>query len=487
MSVPEKANFRRKDMMHKGRKARNVIAPIAAALMLAVSGLAQPDSEKILYTFPGGRGGGSAGVNFISDAAGNLYGTTFGGGNNSKGCESATGIPGCGTVFELISHTDGTWTKTLLHVFTGGSDGAIPAGGVVMDSAGNLYGTTWFGGDKKSKNCRGSGLPAGCGVVYELTPTPHGPWQQTVLYTFTGGNDGGWPFAGVILDSSGNLYGAGSYFGAFYNGVIFQLSPNGQGPWTENVLYAFTGASDGGVPYGAVTFDSAGNLYGVTAGGGDLFVSCFYTPGCGVVFKLSLSGGQWTETVMHVFTGGADGAYPLLALTVNQHGAVFGSTAYGGNTSAPNCLGGYGINTPAGCGVVFKLDPQAHGQNGETVLYTFNGGSDGAFAGSPVMFDSAGNLYGVTGNGGDYSGPCMVGSQISGCGVVFKLTPASKGPWTESVLYTFTGGSDGAGPETNLIFDSAGDIFGTTESGGNTSVCSGNFSGPGCGVIFELQ
>jgi uncharacterized repeat protein (TIGR03803 family) len=470
-------------MTHHGRTKRNVVVAAVAALMLAVSGLAQ-DSETVLHTFTGGDGV-DGGNHLVADSAGNFYGTTFGGGSNSTECEVYTGFPGCGVVFELSPTKHGPWKEKVLHVFTGGKDGGVPTGGVILDSAGNLYGTTLFGGNQRPQNCQAVSIfAAGCGVVFKLTPTAHGPWAETVLYAFTGGADGSEPWGNPFLDSNGNLYGMTNIGGAdsscgpppYGCGVVFKLTPAAEGPWTESVLYTFSGGADGAFPYGdGVTFDSQGNLYGVTYYGGDTSVSCFGTPGCGVVFQLApSSSGPWTETVLHAFTDGTDGAIPLSAVILDSAGNVYGTTIDGGDTTGSNCLGGSGI--PPGCGVVFEL---TQGTWEETVLYTFTGGSDGASPLTPVIFDSSGNLYGVTTNGGDFRGPtCHNG----GCGVVFKLTPAGQGPWTESVLHAFTGAADGRTPQSNLLFDSAGNIYGMTDYGGDTS-CNSPF---GCGVVFEL-
>ena len=479
---------KRRDITHHGRTTRNAVMAIAAMLLLSVSLLAL-DSETVLYTFPGGSHGAVGGTQFVSDPAGNLYGTTFSGGNDSTSCETATGVPGCGVVFKLTPRAHGAWEETVLHTFTGGSDGAMPSGGVILDSAGNLYGTTWYGGDKRPAHCHATGFVPGCGLVYKLSPTEHGPWNETVLHAFTGGSDGSLPFAGVILDSKGNVYGTATFWGDVGYGVVFKLTPTNKGPWTESVLYSFTGGTDGSAPYGGLTFDSRGNLYGVTLYAGDLSVKCYGATGCGVVFKLTPSGsGPWTETVLHAFTGGTDGGYILMGVIPDSRGNVYGTALYGGNATANNCLGGDGIGAPPGCGVVFKLAPGAHEAWKETVLYTFTGGSDGAFASSPLVFDSSGNLYGMTANGGDLAATCPFGNEKNnGCGVVFKLKPAAKGPWSESVLYAFTGGADGGSPESNLLFDSASNIFGITEAGGKRSECTGNFSGAGCGVVFKID
>jgi uncharacterized repeat protein (TIGR03803 family) len=469
-------------MTRKGRIAGNLIVAWIATLILAVSALAQ-DSETVLHTFSGGHDGAVGGSHLVADSAGNLYGTAFAGGNQSTRCEPYTGLPGCGVVFELTRTGHGTWKETVLHTFTAGKDGGIPTGGVILDSAGNLYGTTLFGGDHKPVNCQASGsYPPGCGVVFKLTPTEHGPWKETVLYTFTGGADGNEPWGNLTFDSSGNLYGSTSIggnlsCGSYGCGVIFKLTPGDGGPRTESVLYTFNGGTDGGFPYSAgLTFDSSGNLYGVTKFGGDLSVNCQGGPGCGVVYQLAPTpSGHWTETVLHSFTGGKDGGSPLFGVTLDASRNVYGTTIWGGDTNSPNCLGGGGL--PPGCGVVYEL---TQGTWEETVLYTFSGGSDGAFGFAPVQFDSSGNLYGEAAGGGNFVGSSC---QSGGCGVVFELTPANQAPWTESVLYTFTGGTDGSGPESNLLFDASGNLYGVTENGGNDLGCGGY----GCGVVFELQ
>ncbi len=477
-------------MTRRSRTAGTIIVAVAVTLMLAVCTLAQ-DPEKVLHTFSGGRDGAVGGSHLVADSAGNLYGTALAGGNKSTKCEASTGFLGCGVVFELTRTAHGTWKKTVLHAFTAGKDGGVPTGGVILDSAGNLYGTTLFGGDHKPYDCQASpGFPPGCGVVFKLTPTPHGPWTETVLYTFTGGADGNEPWGNPTFDSSGNLFGTTSIggntgCGSYGCGVVFKLTPGNGGPWTESVLYAFNAGRDGGYPYSdGVTFDSQGNLYGVAKFGGDLSVNCQGVPGCGVVYQLAPApSGPWSETVLHAFTGGRDGASPLFGVTLDSGGNVYGATLWGGDVSGPNCLGGEGYDAPPGCGVVYEL---AQGTWKERVLYSFTGGSDGANDFSPVIFDSIGNLYGNTGYGGDLAAQnpaCYDGNQPVGCGVVFKLTPTGHGPWTESVLYTFTGGNDGAGPESNLLFDSAGNLYGVAENGGNNSECGGY----GCGVVFELQ
>jgi len=341
----------------------------------------------------------------------------------------------------------------------------------------------------RTPHCHGFGAadhPPGCGVVYKLTPTASGPWQQTVLYTFTGGSDGALPWAGVILDSAGNVYGTTQAGGHAFTcnaggggcGVVYKLTPTDQGPWTESILHAFTGNADGNQPLGGLTFDGSGNLYGVTYEGGDTSVSCFGSsfPGCGTVFELTpTTSGPWTEKTLYAFKGGTDGATPLFNVILDSSGNVYGTAIYGGDLTAGNCPGGYGYDGPAGCGVVFELK---QGTWEESVLYAFTGGGDGSLGLSQLVFDSAGNLYSTTADGGNLATPKCQYTNFPGCGVVFKLTHADAAPWTETVLTTFDV-ADGAGPESNLLLDSAGNVYGMTNYGGDAA-CT-------CGVVFKLE
>jgi uncharacterized repeat protein (TIGR03803 family) len=294
-------------------------------------------------------------------------------------------------------------------------------------SEGDLYGTTNGGG------------VAGKGVVFKLDTTG----TETVLHSFTDGADGGAPWAGVIRDSAGDLYGTTTGGGPSDYGVVFKLNTTG----TETVLHSFTGGADGGSPLAGLIRDSAGNLYGTAQAGGASVL--------GVVFKLDTTG---TETVLHSFTGGADGATPFARLIRDSAGNLYGTTQYGGGgSSGNNCY--YG-----GCGAVFKLDTTGT----ETVLYGFTGGADGENPYPGLIRDSAGNLYGTTLSGG-----------ASGLGVVFKLDTTG----VEMVLYSFEGRADGESPFAGLIQDSAGNLYGTTYGGGAfSSTCRG-----GCGVVFKLE
>jgi len=263
--------------------------------------------ETVLHSFKGGMDGVNPNATLIRDSAGNLYGTTWkGGASNHEN----------GTVFEI----EKTGLRSL-YLFTGGADGANPNGGVLQDSAGNLYGTARYAG------------ASGFGVVFKLDPAG----RQTVLYAFTGGPDGGYPAAGLVRDAAGNFYGTTESGDVGY-GVVFKLDTTG----AETALYRFTGGADGGNPEAGLALDPAGNLYGATAGGGSNTAALGY----GVVFKLDATG---TETVLHTFSGGADGAQPFAGLFRDSAGNLYGTTAIGGVAVNGTC--------PAGCGTVFKIAP----------------------------------------------------------------------------------------------------------------------------------
>ncbi len=270
--------------------------------------------------------------------------------------------------------------------FRAGTDGDAPESELVFDQSGNLYGTALFGGG--SANCVGS---SGCGVVFELSPKSGGGWTGRVLYSFSGA-DGASPWAGLIFDATGNLFGTTEDGGSSGGGVVFELSPSG-GNWNQTILYNFTGGSDGGSPTAKLTFDAAGNLYSTTEVGGDSSQCSF---GCGTVFKLTLgSRGSWTESVLHTFAGGSsDGANPTAGVVFNTAGNLYGVTFSGG-----------------AAGMLFKLSPKS-GPWTETILYAFTGGSDGKLPSGDLMWDAAGNLYGTTTYGGTLNR-----------GVVFRFTP----------------------------------------------------------------
>lgn len=376
-------------------------------LLLAVPAWAS--SEKVLYSFKGGSDGfWPNSVTF--DSTGNLFGTTQLGGPGQSG-----------VVFELSPKTGGGWTFKLLHAFTGGADGGRPYSAVTIDAAGNLYGTTFFGGDFNK------------GTVYRLSPNGDGTWTETVLHSFSGGNDGAGPYDTPIFDASGNMYGTTFNGGATYNtGCVFQLTPNGDGTWSEKILYTFTGEQN---PVAGLVMDSTGNFYGTTVYGGPTFR--------GNVYQLSQVSGVWTEKILHTFTGSSDGQVPYAGLIRDSAGNLFGA-AYGGGSTA--------------WGTIYRLSPSSTGGWTYKVLYTFLGSPDGGSPYTALTSDSKGNLYGPTNLGG-------IPNCVNGCGTVFKLTRGGA-TFTESLLYSFTGGADGANPYSSLIFDAAGNLYGTVYHGG---------------------
>jgi len=397
-------------------------------------------------------------------------------------------------VIALSSPASPASKETILYKFTGGYDGGIPYSGLVFDAAGNLYGTTTYGGTNVFY-----------GAVFELTLV-NGKWREHVLYSFKGGKDGSYPRAGVVFDSAGNLYRTTAYGGTYGYGTVFKLT-HANGRWKESILYAFKGSSkgDGEYPWGVV-LDKASNLYGTTQLGGPPSQTC--PNGCGTAYKLTHSKQGWKETRLYAFTGqNGDGAGASSGLTFDRAGHLFGATDQGGST---------------GYGTVYELAHSKSGWN-ESVLYQFSGTTDGAGPDSGLILDSSGNLYGTTNYGGtsgwgtvfelehsstvwtekvlysfvtgegfpggdlifDHSGN-LYGSEsaVGCCGAVFELTP-KEGQWEETVLYTFTGSTnkDGMFPNGALIFDAVGNLYGTTSAGGY-GPCEGD---TGCGVIFELS
>ncbi|MGA3213875.1 MAG: choice-of-anchor tandem repeat GloVer-containing protein, partial [Terriglobales bacterium] len=470
----------------RARIAPSILVTLVIVLQLAPAAWAQY-TESALHTFTGGSDGSVPYAGVISDSKGNLYGATYYGGNTSA-CKASGYPPGCGVVFELSPPESGgsSWTETVLYSFcpAGGSpctdtDGLNPYSSLVFDSGGNLYGTTVSGGVNSS------------GTVFKLSPPGSGvgPWTETVLYNFCSVNnpvdcfDGSYPYGNLIFDSKGNLYGTAAAGGGPYEdecsnscGLVFELSPpsGGSGPWTETVLASFGGIDSGGTPYAGLVFDSKGNLYGTLFsgnGGGD------YDDG--VVFELSPTdsgSGPWTETVPYSFSG-TGGSNPFAGLTFDSKGNLYGTTEGGG------AIGG---------GVVFQLTPPSDGSGPwtETLPYSFKGGSDGGTPDGTLIVSAQGNLYGTTLTGGTNRYGCS-GAGIDGCGVAFELRPPSSGSgaWTETVLYTFTGESDGALPHAGLTIDSRGNLYGSASAGGDTTTANcpgGILVQPGCGVLFEL-
>jgi uncharacterized repeat protein (TIGR03803 family) len=388
---------------------------LAVAVVLTPSTRAQ--SLKVLYSFGVGDGVHPS-APLVQDTLGNLYGTASGGGGH-----------GMGTVFRVSP----TGSVVVLHSFGGyPNDGSAPIGGLILDGSGNFYGTTESGG---TGLCGLRFRPSGCGTVFKIDSAHH----ETVLYSFPlYGVRGAEPQVALVRDSSGNLYGTTYIGGSSRTGVVFKLNNAG-----ETVLHSFTFGSDGGYPQSSLVRDATGTLYGTASEGGTFNSGACAGTGCGVVFKMDAAG---NETVLHSFTGGADGSLPRTGLVRDLSGNFYGTTVLGGNTS---CNSGYG------CGTIFKLS--ATGK--KTVLHKFNR-TDGAFPYGTLIRDASGNLYGTTSDGG-----------TQGMGTVFMLSATG----TETVLHSFSG-ADGALPTAGLTRDRQGNLYGTTFNGG----------AHGVGTVFKL-
>jgi uncharacterized repeat protein (TIGR03803 family) len=387
---------------------------------------------------------------------------------------------------------------TVIHNFTGGSDGATPYAGVTIDGAGNLYGTTYAGGRSY-------------GVIYQLK-LRDGDYTANSLYEFTDGADGAYPYDRVVFGPDRVLYGTTYEGGNDDNGVVFKLQPPPAAcatvlcSWRETALFAFPANGSGGIhPWlGDVIFDGTGNMYGTTAAGsegggavweltppgtwnGETLLNSFthtdgfyadggpildssgnlygttFTGGTnyryGVVYQLVPSSGGWSENVLYNFSGGNDGSLPIGGLAFDASGNLYGAATYGG---------------AEGGGTIFELSPSGSGWT-FSVLHSFNGSGDcpigdpGPGPWAQLTVDSAGNLYGTT---------CADGAHQYGN--VFELSPSSGG-WTYTDLYDFTGGSDGGYPVSNAVCDSAGSLYGTASAGGTGTVgVAWKISGVGC-------
>lgn len=387
---------------------------------------ASSQTEAVIHAFQSTQkyDGFSPNAPLIADAKGNLYGTTVSGGEH-----------GWGTVFKLTppSAPGGAWTESILYSFTGFNDGGQPGPGQLLLKGGSLYGTTTEGGVN------------GVGVVFELSPGK--PWVETVLYAFVNGASGFTPSSGLIEGGNGTYYGTTFKGGAHKQGVVYRLTPpTGGGSWTEAPIYAFKGGSDGSEPGNNLIFDSAGSLYGVT----------LVSPG--TAFKLTPSGsGPWTETVLYNFNPNTEGP-PYSSLTLDGSGNLYGATASSGSSG----------------GTIYELTPPTGGGAWtKTTLYSFLGtpANDGATP-TGVIFDSAGNLWGSTEYGGNNAN-----CGVTGCGTIFELTPpaAPGGAWTEQILYSFLGGTDGEYPDTQLMLLGT-NFYGTTAEGGGNNRAGTAFS-----------
>jgi len=346
--------------------------------------------------------GGSDGGSPVDGLMMNAKGTLF-------GTTSAGGTAALGAVFQM----SGRGTQKVLHSFQGGADGATPNGGVIEDAKGTLFGTTTAGG------------AAGAGTVYSLRGQ-----TETVLYSFAGGtSDGMAPQAGLVQDASGNLYGTTTAGGAAGNGTVFELiAPKSRkGAWAEKVLYSFGTGTDGAAPVGRVVLDTAGNLYGTTSLGG--------ASGYGTVFQLK-PGATWTETILHSFQNTDDGNTPYAGLVADASGNFYGAATAGGNN---------------GGGTIFELSP-SNGSFTFAVLASVPGwGVSGTFR--DILVQPNGVIYATTHCDGTNS-----------AGSIYELT-LSGGVWTYTELYDFTGGSDGQYSISNLVLKGS-KLYGTTIGGG---------------------
>ena len=386
---------------------------IVFVLTVVTNDAAHAQSFQLVHTFSGPDG--AQPVAGLTDRGGKLYGTVRTGHSGSN----------WGGAYQLRRAGSG-WIFETLYIF----DGTL-LGGVVFGPDGSLYGTS-------PNNIAGHPY----GYIYNLRPgvnactTALCSWNEALLYAFSGGSDGATPLYGdLTFDQAGNIYGTTS-LGGSGDGVVFEMMRSGSG-WTEQPLYAFSG-NDGANPYNGVIFDKAGNLYGTTTQGG--------ASGNGTVFELSPSGTGWTEKVLYSFQGGSDGSYPEAGLIFDQSGNLYGATASGGT---------------GGGGTAFELSPSG-GSWTHSVLYNFTGSAQCGPLGTLVM--QAGNLYGTT-----------LCDGANNFGNVFELTPSGHG-WTYSSLWDFTGGNDGKLPYCSVMFDAAGNLYGTASSGGSHNA----------GVIWEI-
>ncbi len=427
-------------------------ALLATAVLLGPA-VAQAGTESVIYNFGGLPTDGAAPYDtLLWDSKGNLLGTTSGGGGMNLG-----------TVFQISPPRGGgsSWSETgFFSLGPSIQTGQAPFAGLVFDSAQkHVFTTTITLGERKA----GTVLE----LARKLARSGHATFSNLqVLHDFVAGpGDGGVPWAGVVFGPKRRLYGTAAEFGGVCpgcQGIVYDLvpPPPHQSNWVENIIYTFTGGSDGGVPHGAVVFDAAGNMYGTTTQGGNVN-GCAPNAGCGTVYRLKPHGHGWIFTTLYTFQGSPDGAAPNAALILDAAGNLYGTAANGGGNG---CL--------YGCGTVFELSPPQGGVGpwNETTLYSFTGVGDGGNPEGNAVFDGAGNLY-VTASS-NLNNTCP-----SACGTVLELSPTGGGgAWTPTILHSFTGTPDGQAPQGGLVLDGAGNLYGTTLIGG-----IGNF-----GTVFEV-
>ncbi len=396
---------------------------------LVMTGSVQAQRFQVLHTFTGGADGANPSTGLTIDGSGNIYGTAFGGGTQ-----------GYGTVFDLGDDGGGGWSLTPIYSFQEGTDGAGPAGSLVVGPDGALYGSTAAGGGGP---CSDEDGYRGCGTVFMLRPQGGPPltvlhsWLSTILYRFSD-TDGADPQGPLTFDSAGNIYGTTTSGGDAGWGLIYELVASGGG-WTQNILYQAQDDGDGAYPWGGVVFDQSGNLYGVFSQNGP--------DDYGAVYKLSPTGSGWQESTIHAFTfTGDNGSTPQSGLVFDNAGNLYGTTVHDRN----------------GGGTLFEMERS--GNWSYSLVYGLSGGINlGPY--DKLAMDASGNLYGTTYGDGQY-----------GYGSVFKLTASGGGGWTYTLLHAFSGGSDGGNPICQLAIDSSGNLYGTTTGGGAYNK----------GVVFEI-
>ena len=405
----------------RGNKHLGKVLALFAVTLLVTNAWA---GHQVLLPFSGSNGANPV-AGLIADSSGNFYGTTDFGGQY-----------GYGTVYELSPNGSGGWTETVLHSFQANDvDGTHPFSTLTFDTAGNLYGTTYSGGVHSY------------GTVFELSPSG-GTWTESILHNFNivdNVGDGAFPQAGVFFNSAGDIIGTTYAGGSVGYGEIYKLTPNGDGTWAKSSIHYFGQGNDGRNPNSKLIADASGNLYGMTYSGG--------TTNTGTVYELSPNGsGGYTEKVLHNFTTGGDGTYPLQSgLVFDTNGVLYGTCSQGG---------GHNL------GAAFKLTPNGSGGWARAIIHNFGAGNDGQNPYSGLIIDGQGNLYGTTYNGGGL-----------GYGTVYKISPNGSGGYTETVLHNLFAGSDASHPYGPLILDSQGNLYGTSYYGGDPD---------NKGTVFEI-
>ena len=464
-------------------------AVVAACWLSAGARVASASRLTVEYRFTsaadGTIPGGAEPEAGLTSSGGAFYGTTSRGGSYQ-----VNGFGG-GVAFKLFK-SGTSYKKTVLHAFTGESDGIFPgSGNLLVDRSNHVYGATAGWGLFINEGIPGCGpnQNISCDTVFELSPSGT-RWSYAMLHRFAGGADGYDPQGGLIMDNkSGALYGT-TVFGGNKGcaaeqpypmtgcGTVFRLAKVGS-KWVKTVLYTFTGGADGALPAAALVLDPSGNgvLYGTASSGGRLSNTgdiCMYGAYCGVVFKLTpTTKPPWKETVLHSFTGGVDGAVPVAAMVLKS-GVLYGTASAGGNYS------GYGCGASGG-GAVFTLTVATRQFR---TLYDFKCGSDGGVPLGAVTLDTAGNIYGTTSNIGKGYNTYQCGTHI-GCGTVFKLTHRASTPWAETHLYDFIGDGNGGQSQAGLLVLPGPTLWGTTRLGGAASCQIDPFTA-GCGVVFSI-